>query len=120
MKKKTQALIIALAVVALIGGAGIFGYLVLNTFSYTGDAAVTQMNDEERQLLERIGRIHKTMNVAAVYAVLGEPTSEIFGLAKWDAFAGSRLSQLRIYFFDGQPRKIRWIKLGSFMYERDL
>src|SRR6185295_2302537 len=51
--KKKQALIIALAVVALIGGAGVFGYLVLNTFSYTGAEAVTQMNDEERRLLER-------------------------------------------------------------------
>jgi hypothetical protein len=104
----------------LIGGAGVFGYLVVNTFSYTGADAVTQMNDEERQLLERIGRIERTMNAAAVYAALGEPTSEILGLAKWDGVAGSRLSQLRIYFLDGQPRRIRWIKLGAFMFERDL
>ena len=70
--------------------------------------------------LERVASIHKGMAAPQVYAVLGEPTSDLYLVAKWDGFGGSRLSQLRVYFYDGHPQKIRWMKLGYFVYERHL
>jgi hypothetical protein len=118
MKKQTIA--IALAVLAAVCGAGFAGAMAVKTFSHTGDEAASQMTKEEQEWLGRIGRLHKAMPVAKVYELLGEPTSEVLSLAKWDGFAGSKLGQLRVYFTDGHPRRVRWLKLGYFVYEKDL
>ena len=118
--KTKQALSIALIVVAVAGGVAALGYVAWNTVSRTGAQAVDRMNPEERELLRRISLVRSTMSAAQVYEILGEPTSDFFQLAKWDDFGGSQLSQLRIYFFDGHPRKVRWLKLGYFFYENDL
>ena len=78
------------------------------------------MSAEEKALLPRLGSIHAAMTAAEVYKVLGEPTSDLLVVAQWDDFGGSQLSQLRIAFIDGRPRKLRWLKLGYFMYEKNL
>ena len=118
--KSRQALVVAGVVAAVVCGAAGFGYVMLNTFSHMGEQAVAEMNAEEREALQRLGRLHKAMSAAEVYAALGEPTSELFIVAKWNGFGGSRLSQLRVEFYDGHPRRIRWLKLGSFVYEKEL
>jgi hypothetical protein len=115
-----QKIVVALVVSVLVCGASVAGYLIVNSLNHSGEQAVALMNAEERQWLERIGQIRQEMDTAEVHAVFGEPTSDIILLAKWDGFAGSKLSQLRIYFSDGHPTRILWFKLGSFMYERDI
>jgi hypothetical protein len=120
MAARKQKLIAAAVIVAFAGAAAFFGYHGLQTFSHTGEDAATQMTPGERDWLARIGRLHKGMSVADVQKLLGEPSSDVLVAAKWDGFAGSRLSQLRVYFHEGQPRRVRWIKLGYFLYEKDL
>ena len=118
--KVKQALLIT-AIVAAVGLAtAIMGVLAWKTISHTGAEAVGQMSSEELDWLNRITRIQSTMGEAQVYEILGNPTSDMFGFAKWNGFGGSHLSQLRIYFLDGHPKKVRWIKLGYFVYETDL
>lgn len=118
--KGKQALVAGAAVVVIACGAAGFGYVVWNTQSNTGERAIARMNSEEREALKRIALVRSTMTAERVVQALGEPTSDIVMLAKWDGFGGSQLSQLRVYFSDGHPRKIRWLKLGYFLYEKDL
>jgi hypothetical protein len=118
--KTRDKLIVTAAVVVLVGIVGTFGYLTVSMLDHAGDDAVAQMNTEERESLRRVEQLSRSMKPAEVCAILGEPTSGVLGLAKWDGFGGSSLSQLRIYFFDGQPRKLRWMKLGYFVYEKNL
>lgn len=120
MAARKQKLIAAAVIVAFFCGAAFFGYHGLQTFSHTGEDALTQMTPQERDWLARIGRLHKGMGAAEVHELLGEPSSDVLVAAKWDGFAGSRLSQLRVYFQDGHPRRVRWMKLGYFIYEKDL
>jgi hypothetical protein len=120
MAARKQKLIVTAVIVAFVCGAAFFGYRGLQTFSHTGEEAVTQMTPEERDWLARIGRLHKGMRVPEVHELLGEPSSDVLVAAKWDGFAGSQLSQLRVYFHDGHPRRLRWMKLGHFIYEKDL
>ena len=118
--KIKQALSVALIVVAIAGGVAVLGYLSWNMMTHTGARAVDQMNAQERELLKRVALVRSTMSMEQVYKILGEPTSDLFQLAKWDGFGGSELSQLRIYVVDGHPRKVRWAKLGYFFYDKDL
>jgi hypothetical protein len=118
--KTKQALSVALIVVAVASGVAALGYVTWNMMKHTGAHAVDQMNPEERELLKRVALVRSTMSMEQVYGILGEPTSDLFQLAKWDGFGGSELSQLRIYIVDGHPRKVRWAKLGYFLYEANL
>ncbi len=118
--KVKQALVAGAAAIVIAGGAAGFGYLVWNTQSNTGGRAIARMNPEERKALKRIELVRPTMTAERVYEVLGEPTSEILAVAKWDGFGDSQLSQLRVYFSEGHPRKVRWLKLGYFLYEKNL
>jgi hypothetical protein len=118
--KIKQALSVALIVVAIASGVAALGYVAWNMMKHTGVHAVEQMNAQERELLKRVALVRSTMSMEQVYGILGEPTSDLFQLAKWDGFGGSQLSQLRIYVVDGHPRKVRWAKLGYFFYDRDL
>jgi hypothetical protein len=115
-----QALSTALIVVAIASGMAALGYATWNMMSHTGARAVDRMNAQERESLKRVALVRSTMSMEQVYKILGEPTSDLFQLAKWDGFGGSELSQLRIYVVDGHPRRVRWMKLGYFFYDKDL
>lgn len=78
------------------------------------------MNEEERGKLELLLSIKPTMNSEQVYEILGQPTDDLYLVAKWNGFGGSSLSQVRMYFADGHPRKVRWIKIGFFAYEKNI
>lgn len=119
MKRRNVALI-GLGVVIFIVASGIAVFFAHRTFSTTGQQAVAAMNHEERTALQRISSIHRMMSARQVYATLGPPSDDLYFLAKWNGFGGSPLSQVRVYFVDQHPRKIRWIKLGFFLYERKL
>src|SRR5688572_13299343 len=96
--KVKQALVIT-AIVAAVGLAtAIMGVLAWKTITHMGAEAVGQMSSEEVEWLNRVTRIRSTMDAAQVYEILGEPTSDMFGFAKWNGFGGSQLSQLRVYF----------------------
>ncbi len=116
--KKRLALFIILGTILVI--AGITGYLFYTTFTTHGDAAIDKMNSTEMDWLEIINGITPSMNKSQVYAVLGDPDEELFNRAKWEHFAGSFLSELRVYFSNGHPERIAWYKLGYFTYEIDL
>lgn len=78
------------------------------------------MNPEERVAFAKLSSVTHEMNVSQVYETLGPPSEDIYFLAKWNAFGGSIFSQARVHFLDGHPSKIRWLKLGFFMYEKTL
>lgn len=120
MASRKQNLLIAALIALAVCAAAFFAYMGVQTFTHRGDEALTQMSAQEREWLARIGRLHKGMTVAEVYQLLGEPSSDVVLAAKWDGFAGSRLSQLRVYFSEGHPYRLRWMKLGGFIYEKDL
>jgi len=116
-EKRNQFVLIALLVIAVLGGAGYFTY---RTFSTTGDGAIAMMNKEEGHALERLLTIDPAMRADEVFGILGQPTDDLYVMAKWNGFGGSGLSQARVYFAHGHPRMIRWIKLGAFVYEKRL
>jgi len=117
--KIKRALLISAIVAAVVSAAAISGVLAWRTISHTGADAVGRMNSEEREWLNRIVHIRSSMGAEQVYEILGTPTTDMFGFAKWNGFGGSQLSQLRVYFSDGHPTRIRWIKLGYFIFESD-
>ena len=119
MKRRT-VLLVAGCVLVFIAGSSVTVYLGHRTFTTTGERAVAVMDAEERVALGRLSLINRTMSVEEVHRALGPPTQDVFVLAKWNGFGGSPLSQARVYFVDGHPTKIRWMKLGYFVYEKNL
>ena len=118
--KRRTALFIALGVLVFAAASGVTLFYAYRTFTTTGEGAVQAMNAEERAALERLSAIERTMTVEQVHAALGAPSEDRYVLVTWNGFGGSPLSQARVYFLDEHPRKIRWIKLGYFVYEKDL
>lgn len=119
MKLRT-ALFIGVGVLAFAAASGVAVFYAYRTFSTSGTAAVQAMNGEERAALKRLSSLDRTMTAEQVHAALGPPSEDRYVLATWNGFGGSALSQARVYFLDQHPRKIRWIKLGYFVYEKDL
>ncbi len=119
MKRRAVLLVAALALV-FVAGTSVTAYLGHRTFTTTGERAVAAMGAEERAALARLSSINRTMSVEDVHRALGPPTEDLFVLSKWNGFGGSPLSQARVYFVDQHPAKIRWMKLGYFVYERNL
>ena len=119
MKRRTAFLVAALALI-FVSASSVTVFLAHRTFTTTGQRAVQAMNAEELAALARLARINRAMSADQVYQALGPPTEDLYLLAKWNGFGGSALSQARVYFVDGHPAKIRWMKLGFFVYERNL
>lgn len=118
--KRRNVLLIAFVLLVFAAGTGAAGYFVYRTVSTTGQQAVAMMNGEERAALGLLSSIDRNMSADQVYQKLGPPSEDLYLQARWNGFGGSPLSQARVYFIDGHPRKIRWIKLGYFVYERNL
>lgn len=119
MKMRT-APAIAGAVLVLAGAGGVASFYVYRTVTTTGEAALEVMDQEERTALLALSKLDRRMSAEQVQALLGEPTEDRYVLATWNGFGGSTLSQARVYYVAGHPRKVRWIKLGFFVYEKDL
>ncbi len=90
------------------------------TFSPLTELTIANMSHKEVIAFEQLSSIRADMSVRQVYGIMGEPHSELYWMARWNGFGGSALSQARIYFADGRPTKVRWIKLGSFIYDAPL
>jgi hypothetical protein len=115
--KPASILWVTLGLTIFLGASALSVWIAYRTFSTTGAQAVSRMDNEERHALRRLSSIEHSMSAEQVYLVLGPPSEDFFLSAKWDGFGGSRLSQLRVYFADEHPHRIRWIKLGYFVYE---
>jgi hypothetical protein len=114
------SIIVALVLGLIVCAVATCIWLSVTTFRYSGDKAASRMNPAELQLLQRVEQIDDGMEAAEVHAMLGEPTREVLGIAKWQGFGGSKRSQLRVYFVDGHPVRIRWIKAGHFIHDKHL
>jgi len=65
--------------------------------------------------------ITTAMTYADVETLLGPPDRRAGGLRPtWQFPKDSGMSQIAVYFSDDHPRKIRWMKLGSFTWEKSL
>jgi hypothetical protein len=118
---KRGTLVFLLVAVPVLAGASAAGvYYIDRTVSTTGERAVQAMNAEERAALRGVLALHRGMTAEEVFRMLGPPSDDLGLVAKWNGFGGSGLSQARVYFLDGRPVKVRWMKLGSFVYERNL
>lgn len=119
MKRRT-ALLVALSVLVFVSASGVTVFYAHRTFSTNGQRAVATMNAEELAALGLLSSINRGMSADQVYQILGPPSEDLYLMAKWNGFGGSALSQARVYFVSEHPIKIRWIKLGFFVYERKL
>ncbi len=114
-------------VLAVVLGMVVFGGLsvlaatcVSRTVTTRGEQAVRAMDAEERAAFAQLSLITREMRADQVYQVLGPPSEDLILVAKWNGYGGSIFSQLRVSFANGHPVSARWLKLGSFMYERPL
>ena len=114
------ALAVAGGVLALASAAAVAGFYGYRTVATTGEAALQAMDAGERTALQTLSKLDRAMSAEQVQALLGEPSEDRYVLATWNGFGGSALSQARVYYAERHPRKIRWIKLGYFVYEKDL
>lgn len=115
-----RALAVAGGVLVLASAAAVAGFYGYRTVATTGEAAVQAMDASERTALQTLSQLDRTMSAEQVQALLGEPSEDRYVLATWNGFGGSALSQARVYYVERHPRKIRWIRLGRFVYEKDL
>ncbi len=119
MKTRT-ALAVAAGVLVLASAAAVAAFYGYRTVTTTGEHALQVMDAEERTALQALSKLDRTMSAEQVQALLGEPSEDRYVLATWNGFGGSALSQARVYYVERHPRKVRWIKLGGFVYEKDL
>ena len=84
----------------------------------TGDNALDKMSTEEKAFLEKIKMITPEMAESDVANLLG-PVYRGSGTARpvWLSPTNNRFSQIAVYFADGRIFNVRWIKLGSFVWE---
>ncbi len=118
--KTRIALAVAVGVLVLGSAAAVAGFYGYRTVATSGEAAVQAMDANERTALQTLSKLDRTMSAEQVQALLGEPSEDRYVLATWNGFGGSALSQARVYYVERHPRKIRWMKLGYFIYEKDL
>ena len=110
---------IALALVVALGAAAAF--VVYRTVATHGEAAIAAMTDADRRWLAKVETLHGRMSYAKLEALLGEPDREdIAGVRPTWAIDGSPLNQVAVYFWEGRAVKVRWIKVGYFVYEKVL
>lgn len=113
--QKLRPLLFALVLIAL--GAGVF----VRTVANHGPAAVARMGAAERALLTKLETLHMGMSRAEVIGVLGEP-DDLGGLGrrpKWQ-IGGSPFNVIVVSIFPDGARRIVWLSVGRFIYERNL
>ena len=118
--KRRDAVLLGLGAIVFVLGSSLAVFFGHRTFSTNGERAVATMNAEELTALRQLLVIDRRMSTEDVYLALGPPSDDLYVYAKWNGFGGSALSQARVYFIGGHPTKVRWMKLGYFVYERNL
>jgi hypothetical protein len=118
-RRNRRHLAIAIAlVVALAGGAAAVFY---RTISTQGEAAIAAMTDADRRWLAKVEALRAGMSRAEVERLLGEPDrDDLTGVRPTWAVDGSSLNQIAVYFWEGQAVKVRWMKVGHFVYAQTL
>jgi hypothetical protein len=112
-------LAIALALLVLLVAAA--ATVLYWTVSTQGEAAIAAMSDTDRRWFAKVETLHGKMSYSDVAALLGEPDREdIAGLRPTWEVDGSPLNQIAVYFWEGRAVKVRWIKVGRFVYEKAL
>lgn len=118
-RRNRRHLAIALALVVALGAAA--ALVFYRTFSTQGEAAIAAMTDADRRWLAKVETLRAGMSHEDVETLLGEPDREdIAGLRPTWAVDGSPLNQIAVYFWEGRTVKVRWIKVGHFVYEKAL
>jgi hypothetical protein len=118
-RRNRRHLAIALALVVALGAAG--ALVFYRTFSTQGEAAIATMTDADRRWFAKVETLHGRMSYADVEALLGEPDREdIAGVRPTWEVDGSPLNRIAVYFWEGRAVKVRWIKVGRFVYEKAL
>ena len=100
----------------------ICGPVIYRTVSTTGDAAVAAMDNAERAFHAKLERLTGDMTLEEVVTILGPPDRSGATLRPtWRGPGGSPFNQVAIYFhLNGKVRKIRWMKIGHFVWEDSL
>ncbi len=101
---------------------GILGWSVLlySGCMASGDDALTKMNSDEREYYDKtVSLLEIGVTYEDVVEKLGEPDRGA-GSARpsWKPIADDNLNQIAIYFNNGKVRKIKWMKVGVFMWEK--
>ena len=118
--KKPKIIAISVAVLAILALVGVTLW-ILPTFTNRGFDAIAQMGDDERAIHTKLDLIQAAATYADVEALLGPADRSGAGIRPtWNVPKGDALSQVAIYFTDNHATKIRWMKVGSFTWEKIL
>lgn len=92
--------------------------LLILTACATSDDALDKMSAEELAFVDKIKMITPEMTESDVANLLG-PVYRGSGTARpaWLGPTNDTGSQILVYFVDGRIYKVRWMKLGSFVWE---
>jgi hypothetical protein len=118
-RRNRRHLAIALALLVVLAGAA--ATVVYWTVSTRGEAAIAAMSEADRRWFAKVEKLRGGMSHAEVAALLGEPDREdLAGVRPTWEVDGSALNQIAVYFWDGRAAKVRWLKVGRFIYEKPL
>jgi hypothetical protein len=82
----------------------------------TGSHALVKMSPEEREFAAKLDKVQKGMTENEVVELLGPDYYIKPWMRIWHP-PGSGASQVRVYFWNSKVIDVRWMKLGSFVYE---
>ena len=84
----------------------------------TGEDALKKMSPEERLFTEKIKQIRPEMTEADIEKILGKVKRGSGTMRpSWSGPSGGEMDEVAVYFLGGRVGKVRWIKLGSFIWE---
>ena len=117
-----KKVILMVSVVVIVVVAGHYGCQMMNMAKHQGAQAVAVMSAREQAFLtEKLARITAQTTYEQIQTVLGTPYRGANTTRPvWLGTDKSKNSQISIYFSDGRPFRIRWIKLGQFMWEKNV
>lgn len=116
LKKKTLGIIPLLLFFIFISQCNPFKNMAI------GDKAIEKMSTEEKTFLEsKLLKITKDMSEQEVTAILGEAYRGAGTMRPaWLAPGNDPKSQVVVYFLNDKVKKVRWLKLGYFMWKAKL
>jgi hypothetical protein len=112
-RRNRNALLIA------VGAISIGAFLLARTFVNSGQAAVAQMEPSELALLASVEKLQRGMSRGEVEAVYGEPDEDKLLRMIWFV-NGNPFNGIAVDFRLDGARRVMWISLGRFFFERQL